>query len=298
MTLLFAYLVLGYLIQRFSFVKTQGPFYLNKFVLYVSLPAIIFLKTRDIPISTEALIPIFMPVLNFALSFFTFYFLGKKYNWSRGKTGATILLAGLGNTSFLGFPLIRHFYGEDYITYGLMVDQGGSFITVSTVGLIVASVFSGNRINFKTITKKVLFFPTTIAFVLALICIRWDYPQVVESTCSYLGDLLGPAALIAIGLQLSFTQIKSYKKEIVSILSFKMFGFALLCLLIALIFFDVQSPLIQITLFEAMMPPMITAGIIAQEYGLEKEMAPNIVGSGIIAVFALAPLWFWLLKTI
>lgn len=296
MLLLFICLVVGFLLQKIPQLRVHAPHRLNQFVLYISLPAIILLKTRDIPISSEAIVPIVMPVLTFALSFLVFYFWGKTHDWSRGKIGATILLAGLGNTSFIGFPLIKAFYGEDYITYGLMVDQGGSFITVSSFGLIVASVFSGNRVQVKAILKKIFLFPTTVAFFLALACLHWDYPESLKSVFSSLGSLLGPVAMLAIGLQLSLGQLKHFKNEIYSIISFKMILTPLLYLGVAWAFFEIKKPVIQITLFESLMPPMITAGIIAQEYGLEPKMAPNIVGVGILLAFVLAPLWYFLLQ--
>lgn len=298
MLLLFICLVVGFFLQKIPHLRAHGPHCLNQFILYVSLPAIILLKARHIPISTEAIVPIAMPVLTFALSFLVFYYWGKTHGWSRGKMGATILLAGLGNTSFIGFPLIKAFYGEDYITYGLMVDQGGSFITVSSFGLIVASVFSGNRVQASAILKKIFLFPTTVAFFLALVCLHWEYPETLKIVFSFLGSLLGPVALLSIGLQLSFAQLISFKKEIVSIIGFKMVLTPLLYLGLAWIFFEIQKPVIQITLFESLMPPMITAGIIAQEYGLEPKMAPNIVGVGILIAFVLAPLWYFLLQSI
>ena len=110
MTLLILYFLSGFLAQKIKAIPASTSGWLNKFILYISLPAIIFLKARDIPLTQEAIIPISMPVVSFIFSFLVFHFWGTYKKWPKDKIGCLILLGGLGNTSFLGFPLIEYFW--------------------------------------------------------------------------------------------------------------------------------------------------------------------------------------------
>jgi hypothetical protein len=52
---------------------------------------------------------------------------------------------------------------------------------------------------------------------------------------------------------------------------------------------------VDITVFEAGMPPMVTAGALAVIAGMESELAVALVGIGIIVSFATLPLLYCLL---
>jgi hypothetical protein len=52
---------------------------------------------------------------------------------------------------------------------------------------------------------------------------------------------------------------------------------------------------VDIAVFEAGMPPMVTAGALAVVAGMESELAIALVGVGIIASFATLPILYFLL---
>ncbi len=54
-----------------------------------------------------------------------------------------MLTGGLANTSFIGLPMIQTFYGEQYLGLGILIDQVGSYFVLSTLGILVASLYSG-----------------------------------------------------------------------------------------------------------------------------------------------------------
>jgi predicted permease len=43
----------------------------------------------------------------------------------RATTGCVILVGGLANTSFIGIPMIEAFYGPEWMSVGIVVDQLG-----------------------------------------------------------------------------------------------------------------------------------------------------------------------------
>ena len=55
---------------------------------------------------------------------------------------------------------------------------------------------------------------------------------------------------------------------------------------------------IQVSIFEAAMPPMITGGILAIEHGLEPDLAALMLGIGIPLSFFTLPFWAHLIQRI
>ena len=143
----------------------------NAFVIYLSLPAVIFAQVPALlqSMSFQGLwwIPTSMPWMMILLSFLFFHYLGKKMGWSMPLRGALILTAGLGNTSFVGFPLLEAIIGPSAIPVGILVDQPGSFLALSTVGIVIAASYSGNKVTPQLILRRVLTFPPFVSLVLA-----------------------------------------------------------------------------------------------------------------------------------
>jgi predicted permease len=62
-----------------------------------------------------------------------------------------------GNTSFLGFPIIEALYGQEGMKTAILVDQPGTFVVLSTLGIIVATMYSKGEPNSIQIFKKIIF---------------------------------------------------------------------------------------------------------------------------------------------
>ena len=72
--ILFA-LFLGYMLNRLNIMQRDGSIALNKFVLYVSYPAIVLLQTPKISFSLELMIPAIVAWVVMTLSAFLILFL-------------------------------------------------------------------------------------------------------------------------------------------------------------------------------------------------------------------------------
>jgi predicted permease len=79
----------------------------------------------------------------FGLAAVFFCFAARLGGLSRETTGALIFTAGRANTSFVGLPMIEAFFGRHGIGLGLVIDQLGSYLVLATLGILVASIFSG-----------------------------------------------------------------------------------------------------------------------------------------------------------
>ena len=81
-----------------------------------------------------------------------------------------MLTGGLANTSFIGLPMIEAFYGPQFLGLGILIDQLGSYFVLSTLGILVASLYSsGHGINGRVVIRKIVLFVPFQAFILALL---------------------------------------------------------------------------------------------------------------------------------
>jgi predicted permease len=285
----------GGLLRSFGKLPQSTPSVLNGFIIHVSLPAITLLYIHGLSVSSEMLYMAAMPWLHFGLAALFFLFLGRFFNLPRATVGALMLTGSMGNTSFLGLPMIEAFYGEVGLGTGIVVDQLGSFMVLSTLGITVAGMFSaGGRPSAEEVIKRIVFFPPFIALVLAVMLIPVDYPVWLNAVLHRLGDTLAPLALFSVGYQLNPVHFKGNAANLCIGLGFKLLLAPFLLYVLYVCLLGLEGLPVQVTLFEAAMPPMITAGIIATEHDINPPLANLMVAVGVVLSFLSLPLW-WLL---
>lgn len=293
--LIFICLLVGYLLKRYQLVEAYSFRSFNTLIIYVALPALTLQYIPNIEINTDLILPILMPWLNILLSWMLFAYLGRKLGWGRGITGAIILLTGFGNTSFVGIPIIQALYGKAGIETVIMIDQPGGFVALSTLGILIANIYSDKQQSTASgIFKNILMFPPFIAFVVGFVLnvTQVNIPVEINTIFSTLGALVVPLALISVGMQLRLDFKSIYWKYIGIGLGFKLLLFPAIIFVLYFLLFQQSGQVIQITLIEAAMAPMITAGIVATNYDLEPRYCSLMLSVGLLASFLILPLWY------
>ncbi len=276
---------IGYVLNRLNIFPKEAPNILNKFVIYISLPAMIMLQIPRLTFSFDVLIPIVIAWTVMILTAIFIFFISKTLNFNKEITGSLLLVGILGNTSFLGIPILNAYFGANSLPYVIVYDQIGTFIALATFGTFVASYYSSKgEVSFRIIIVKVLTFPPFLSLLFALFFIGTEFPDTVTSVLSSFANTIVPIALVAVGLQL---KLKLPREEL------KPFGVALFTKLLlapALAYFicymfSWNNQIAQISIMEAGMGPMITAGAVASMAGLAPRLSSAIVGYGIIFAF-------------
>ncbi|AXJ01842.1 hypothetical protein CYPRO_2600 [Cyclonatronum proteinivorum] len=298
--LLVVCLCIGVLLRRVKDFPENTPMVLNQFLIYISLPALALIYIPQISLTNELLIAVSTSWLVLGFALIIIPLLGKWMDWSRGTVGCLLLTAGLGNTSFVGFPVIEALYGAEALKIALMVDQPGSFVAVSTAGIIIACTYSSTALRKRDIARKVLLFPPFITFILALGMNMagiqaQDIPlEVLER----LGATLAPIALTSVGMQLSFSLKKEFIKPLVSGLSYKLLIAPFLLTILFIFILGGSGDIVKVSIMEAAMAPMITGSILAIMYGLNPQLAAQMVGIGVPLSFVTLYGWYKLLEVL
>ncbi len=271
----------------------QAPAALNSFVIHVSLPALTLLYIHDLKITGAVGLMAAMAWIYFGLAAGFFWLVGRWLQLPRGTVGALMLTGGLGNTSFFGLPMIEAYYGHEAIVSGIVVDQLGSFLVLSTLGITVAGLYSSGRPTAAEIVKRIALFPPFIALVTALLLIPVEYAPWFVALLKRLGDTLAPLALVSVGLQLRFGHLAGNTRNLAIGLGFKLLLAPLAIYVLYVQLLGAHGQAIQVTLFEAAMPPMITASIIAAEHDLDPELSTLMVAMGLMVSFITLSAWWW-----
>lgn len=291
----------GYLLRKAGKVPRGTPTAINAWILNLAMPAVILLYVPHIHWSIEALYPLGAPFVVVAGAAAWVALVARPLGWTRGDRTAVLLTTGLGNTSFVGFPLILAYYGATALPVGVLSDQA-SFFLLATVGIGTAALFRSREFPgaqgeavAKTIVRRLLGFPPLLTFPVALL-----WPQdwglaALDPLLRALGATLAPMALFSVGIQLSFTQAKEGGGALAVGLVYKLLLAPALVLALGLAL-GLRGDVLTITVFEAAMAPMITSAVVAAEYGAAPSLANAMVGLGIPVSLLTTAGWWWVLR--
>lgn len=297
-----SYLAIGILLKKTCRFPDSTAKSLNLFVIWVSLPALILIHLPSLVRNSNiisALAPISMPWIQFFLVAPLVSRLGRQFNWEPRTTGALILSAGISNTSFIGLPVLESIFGPEAVKIGILIDQPGSFLVLSTVGLAVATVFNSSRrkfeFNFQNLIRDILTFPPFIAMFVALV---WGIGMVEleaapSTVLTSLSSTLTPLALISIGFQLRLSA-KSFAKQARPLaigLFIKLIAAPLFFLLTYKAFFTTLSLELKVTIVESAMASMISVSALCEERGLDAELSALMAGIGIPLSLVTVQIW-------
>ena len=298
--LIFVFLLLGIVLQNVKRFPKNTYKILNRIVIYICLPALALYYIPKIKWSNDLIFPISVAWIGFIVSYLLFSLLGKKFGWSKKLIGCLIITAGLGNTSFLGFPIIQALYGEEGMKTAILVDQPGSFVVLSTLGILVATLFSSGNPNGFHIAKKILFFPPFITFLLACVMniLGFDFHEYVEFVLQKIGSTMTPLAMLSVGLQLRFDRKSQHWKFLGLGLLYKLVITPAMFYLLYVVLLQQHTKSIQVAIMESAMAPMITACILASSHGLKPRLSSMMIGFGIPISFVTLLFWYFIVQFI
>ncbi len=283
-------LALGNILHRLPIFPENTPQVLNQYVIWISFPATVLLRLNGLVFDTSLLVLVLVPWILVFLSVGAVVLISKALGWNRPLTGAVMLAVALGNTSFFGFPIVATFLGEQNLKYAILYDQLGSFLALATFGAIVMSVYgSSQQVSLKLILLRIVSFPPFTALVLGLLLSRVPIPSTPLFVLKGLSSTLIPLVTFSVGAQLKFRQPLSNVTPILITMGLKMIASPIIALVFLLVL-GISGPVFQVAVFEAAMPSMVMAGILAAAGNLRADVANAAIGYGILFSFVSFPL--------
>lgn len=283
-------LVIGLLLQRTKRFPENAAATLNLYVIYVALPALILVEIPELSFSHEALIPVIAAWIIMMLSAVLTWCTARLMRWSRAITGALMLLIPLGNTGFVGIPLIEAHLGFKAIPYAILYDQLGTFVALNTYGVIVACLYSAGSTSARNILRSILIFPPFIVLIVAFGASVFVYPEWLAAALTRISSTLVPVVMVAVGLQWRLTLTPEYLSPLIVGLLYILFVSPVIACL-GLWLLNIEGMVAQVVILEAAMPAMISAGVLAISHNLAPRFTASLVGYSLL--IGLVSVWLW-----
>lgn len=290
-TLLLACLALGVAVARWAQPPIGLAQGLNWWVIQIALPALILGLVPGLVFEASLWFLVLSQWGVFFGAWAVIATLGRRLGWSRASIGGLILVAGLGNTSFMGYPLLEALRGREGLSLGVVADQLGCFVMLAVGGVLVSAVYGGAKATPLMMARRVLLFPAFLSLLVGVLVGQLGgWPSWAATVLERIGATLVPLALFSVGLRFKLHLERSQWTAVGVALGWKLALAPVLALGLGLVS-GVSGPILSIGVLQTAMAPMISAAILADQHRLDPPLANTVLGCGILLSLVTVPLW-------
>lgn len=278
-------IMVGLFLKHFNFLNSSDSQVLNKIVVNIALPCLIFINLSKATINPDVMV---LPVTAIFLVFMTAvmaYIYSRFRNYSKSTTWTIILASSMMNTAFIGYPVIMGVLGNEGFISSIFYDMAMALMFV-LYAMILVGVFGGNKR--KVIRDGLTFMPLwAVLFALIFNFFNIELGYVLETSLGYLSQATIPLIMLSLGLTLDLNSVKSNISDTAFIL-FTRLLFAPILILIIYKALDIQSLIYHVAVLDSAMPIAMNCLVLSINYDLDNElMASAIFLSTILCVVTL-----------
>ena len=267
---------LGYFLKKIDFLSEDAVDPLNKLVMYILLPCMIFsaISTADLTLLPKLGILPFVIIASSGITGIVSYFILKRLGLDDVTLWSVLVTVMIANTGFMGYPINLGIFGQDGFLRAIFSDIATLCIFL-ILSYVLALKFGG---NLKTALKKIVFFPSLWAIILGLAINFLNIPigPVLENTIGYLGQGTIPLIMIVLGLSINFDGITRSKSMIAftSVMKLVFFPFAALMIANFLGLVNLEH---TVSVVEAAMPSGMMSLLLSITYKLDYELTSDCI---------------------
>lgn len=279
MVQLFLMIGLGYFLFKVKILDVELNKRLTTLLLAVTTPALIIssvLSTTEYLPFTDILFVFLVGILVYIVLPILGWILVKIMRIPLPQQGLYIFMTVFSNIGFMGFPVMKAIFGNDAVFYTALFNMLFNLLVFS-VGTGIMGYGTGRKMNFN---PKDLLSPGVIASLVALVIYmaKIQFPNVISSTITMIGDITTPIAMLIIGSTLAniplkevFSELRIYPYTFIKQVIIPALAYPVLRLFI-------QDPLILgVTLIMISMPVANSAVLFATEYDGDVSLAAKAV---------------------
>jgi len=293
--LILAMLGLGMLFARLRALPDNAAETLNKVVLYVCLPAAVLTYVPRLHLDASLLGLMATPWLLMLATWALVSLATRVFGFARDVHAVLLICVALANSSFIGYQMVRALLGDAALPYAVVYDQFGTFLLLSTFGLLVLARYSGDRPpTALQVLGRIGRFPPLWALLFALLLMPAQPPSWIGTALKQLADAMLPLVMLAVGLSI---QLRLRREELLPLavgLLLKLLVLPALALPLSWAL-GMQGLMLKANVLESAMPTMITAAALAISHRLAPRLAAALVGYGIVLSLVTLPAWMWVL---
>lgn len=291
----FLMFLLGVLSRKIRFVEANDGAFLLKFMFFITLPVMIFLKMLDIELDVKT---IFYPLAGIltSLGCMLLAFLVLRFvRLGRQDQGTVIISSMIINVGYM-YPFILAIYGDEGFVYAVLLDFGNTLMT-TTVIYVLAFRYGKEQHTHIALLSKPLKLPLIWSILLAvtLNLLAVPIPEVIKHTLQPIGNMTIPLILIALGILTSARL--HHLKHVVLVLFIRM-GLGLVIGVLLATAFHLQGTAFIVVSLCAGAPVGFNAATYSVLAKLDVDLASSIVSASILAGLIYIPLLMHLLPMV
>ena len=273
-------MLLGFFLKYIGFLKQSDRDLLSNIVLYIMLPAMVFINLKKATISNDML---YLPVLGIALSILLLvpaYIYCKVRKYDERTTWTILLAASLMNTGFIGFPVSLGVFGDAGFLNAVFFDLSTSVMVV-LYGVILAKKFGGDA---REAVKSIVTFMPLWAVIFGLLFNALDINSlgyVLDSILEYLAGATIPMIMLALGLSLDFRNVGENFTDSIVVSVIKLV-ISPLIILVLLMLLNIHGMVFNIAILEAGMSTAGNALVLAISYNLDKDLMGSLIFTNVV----------------
>ena len=280
----------------------QVPAYLGQFLFWVGVPGSLIHFLRQADLSGGVWVAPFMAWITFAIA------LGLAWLWLQLSTqvrsapakGAFLLSAMVGNTGYIGYPVILLLpqLGTTYFGWAVFYDLLGTVFAAYGLGAMIGAYYGSNKLAARSRApwqQSVIALakaPTIPAFLFGLALRSVALPHWLDRSLQGFAWSMVILSLVLMGMQLQ--QLRSWR-QVPPALQATVIRLAIAPALVGLLLTLVGitgAPRLVIVL-QAGMPSAFAMLVLAETFHLDRNLAVTSVGVSSALLLLTLPLWLW-----
>ncbi|MBE9102507.1 AEC family transporter [Vacuolonema iberomarrocanum] len=207
--------------------------------------------------------------------------------------GSLLLASMVGNTGYLGYPIVLTLVGAPYFGWAVFYDTLGSMLGAYGLGVLLASRLGRGARTVRQMLAALVMNPTLWSFPTGLLLRQLALPNPLSLVLKGGAWTSLVLSLLLIGMRLG--QLQRWKNvRLVSVsLGVKM-------LLMPLVFgglltlLGIQGPPRLVIVLQMAMPPAFATLVLAETFDLDRDVTVTAIAVGSTGLLVTLPLWVWL----
>ncbi len=287
--LLIGLIVFGFVLTRVGWLRSGAVTWGNRYVIYVALPVVALAKVPGLQMEMDLLVLVATPLLILLGAVLVFQVFLKSY-FDNSERLVLTLTSGLGNTSFVGFPLIVFYFGADNLSYGALFDQM-TFLMMASVGQ--AMIVKNSGVGLLGVIKRIVTFPVFLTVVIAFFIPDGLYPDWLVVSFDWVIYSLSVVAMIIIGYLIATHVNLRIPPSALAGLGYKLVVAPALAFVV-LLFIDLSADNLRaVSILEASMAPQTSICLMLLENNKLPYLVSQILCWG--TIISLLTSFFWMM---
>ncbi|MFT3986745.1 AEC family transporter [Aestuariivirga sp.] len=301
----FGLIALGVIATRFWHVKEDGLAWLNIFLIYFALPALIYLVTAAAPFEQLFNWPFVSATTGVTAAVFLSVVLVSRLAFGTAPKVAALqgTSASYGNVGYMGLPLAVAFFGPSAAVPAALVFCFDCTIQfVLTASLATLGHAANEEVHPLEIAMRVLRQVFSHPFIIATILgaaasgFHVQLPGAVSTILDMLMRSAGPCALFALGVTVGMRKFAGFGKELPLVAGMKVIVQPVLAYLVVRMVPGIEPTWLHVAVMMAALPTASNAFILASQYKAYVEGSSTAVIVTTVASAITIPLLIYAIK--